>query len=159
MKGLECQIKATCKVISNACFFFFFCVNQGLRVIQRTSIAYHGNLKSTNCLIDSRWTVKLADFGLREFSKPDQTKKSDDLNNSKGSFDITSLNAVVFRVTFYCVHRKNVVQMFMSIVVHISVLHHIIYNTFPMNFQYYDFLQRIYESGTYLNLYIAQISF
>ena len=121
-------------------FYFFFCVNQGLRVIQRTSIAYHGNLKSTNCLIDSRWTVKLADFGLREFSKPDQAKKSDDLNNSKGSFDIRNRNAVVLRVTFYCVHRENVVQnvqMFMSIGVEgficDHILHGVVYNIFFVN--------------------------
>lgn len=32
-------------------------------------IRFHGALKTANCLVDSRWVVKLADFGLREFKK------------------------------------------------------------------------------------------
>ena len=30
-------------------------------------IEYHGNLKSSNILIDNRWTCKISDFGLRNF--------------------------------------------------------------------------------------------
>lgn len=32
-------------------------------------LRYHGNLKSSNCLVDSRWVLKLTDFGLQEFKK------------------------------------------------------------------------------------------
>ena len=29
----------------------------------------HGNLKSSNCLIDSRWVLKISDFGLKHFKE------------------------------------------------------------------------------------------
>ena len=35
--------------------------------LHSSSIQYHGRLKSSNILLDSRWTCKVGDFGLREF--------------------------------------------------------------------------------------------
>ncbi|KAJ8947977.1 hypothetical protein NQ318_021078 [Aromia moschata] len=32
-------------------------------------VRFHGALHTANCLVDSRWVVKLSDFGLREFKK------------------------------------------------------------------------------------------
>lgn len=40
---------------------------QGLRFIQGSPIRSHGNLKSRNCVIDSRWVLKLTDFGMPGF--------------------------------------------------------------------------------------------
>lgn len=34
-----------------------------------TPIGVHGNLKSTNCVIDSRWVCKITDFGLDKFKE------------------------------------------------------------------------------------------
>ena len=32
-----------------------------------TDIKSHGSLKSSNCLVDSRWVLKIADYGLPTF--------------------------------------------------------------------------------------------
>jgi len=40
-------------------------VIQGLHAVHKqSSIGYHGNLKSQNCIVDGRLTVKVTDFGI-----------------------------------------------------------------------------------------------
>lgn len=36
---------------------------QGLEFLHRSPVRSHGNVKSSNCVIDSRWVLKLTDFG------------------------------------------------------------------------------------------------
>ncbi|XP_069105183.1 retinal guanylyl cyclase 2-like [Argopecten irradians] len=40
---------------------------RGLRFIHSTPIHFHGSVKSRNCVIDSRWVLKLTDFGMIGF--------------------------------------------------------------------------------------------
>jgi len=35
-----------------------------MEYIHKSQLKFHGRLKSTNCLLDSRWVIKITDFGL-----------------------------------------------------------------------------------------------
>lgn len=44
-----------------------FDIIKGLIFLHDSEIVSHGNLRTGNCLIDSRWCVKISDFGLHEY--------------------------------------------------------------------------------------------
>lgn len=37
---------------------------QGMEYLHKSPITKHGRLRSSNCLVDSRWSVKIADWGI-----------------------------------------------------------------------------------------------
>lgn len=60
-------------------------------------IRYHGTLKPSNCLVDSRWVLKLADFGLHEFKKDAECDSSDVIKKYHGK-KISQERALIFCV-------------------------------------------------------------
>lgn len=49
---------------------------KGIIYLHDSDIVSHGNLRSSNCLVDSRWVCQLTDFGLHEFKMgQDKPKK------------------------------------------------------------------------------------
>ncbi|XP_076472065.1 atrial natriuretic peptide receptor 2-like [Babylonia areolata] len=61
-------------------FKFALCqdVTKGLEYLHKNYVGYHGNLKSSNCVIDSRWTCKLTDFGVPEMRQMARDRLAED---------------------------------------------------------------------------------
>lgn len=46
-------------------------VPQGMLFLHHGAICSHGNLKSSNCVVDGRFVVKITDYGLESFRDPE----------------------------------------------------------------------------------------
>ncbi|XP_043286656.1 atrial natriuretic peptide receptor 1-like isoform X4 [Venturia canescens] len=55
---------------------------RGMVYLHGSEVRSHGNLKSSNCVVDSRFVLKIADFGLHELRKPSPC----DLDEEKDSY-------------------------------------------------------------------------
>lgn len=51
--------------------------------IHDSEIGSHGNLKSSNCVIDSRWVLMVSDFGLNKL----QNERSDSVTDLNKYYD------------------------------------------------------------------------
>ncbi|XP_053205450.1 atrial natriuretic peptide receptor 1-like [Panonychus citri] len=56
-------------------------IAEGMIYLHGSPIQFHGNLNSSNCLINERFTVKITDYGIREFRK--QIDRMEDFNPRK----------------------------------------------------------------------------
>lgn len=61
-----------------------------MHYLHTTPIHSHGQLKSSNCVVDSRFVCKITDFGLHELRKPSneeaENKESHEYWKSKRNF-------------------------------------------------------------------------
>ncbi|XP_015787286.1 atrial natriuretic peptide receptor 1-like [Tetranychus urticae] len=56
-------------------------IAEGMGYLHSSPIQFHGNLNSSNCIINERFTVKITDYGIREFRK--QIDRMEDFNPRK----------------------------------------------------------------------------
>ncbi|XP_032687886.1 atrial natriuretic peptide receptor 1-like isoform X2 [Odontomachus brunneus] len=54
---------------------------RGMAYLHTSEVKSHGNLKSSNCVVDSRFVLKIADFGLHELRRSSATDTDMDKNS------------------------------------------------------------------------------
>lgn len=52
------------------CQLHYICLSQGMAFLHNSIIGHHGSLKSSNCVVDSRFVLKITDYGLASFRSP-----------------------------------------------------------------------------------------
>jgi serine/threonine protein kinase len=57
----------------------FYCIFfQGMCYLHSSELRSHGGLKSSNCVVDSRFVLKIADFGLRSLRNSHTNESNSD---------------------------------------------------------------------------------
>lgn len=55
---------------------------KGMAYLHNSDVNVHGKLRSSNCLIDGRFVLKVSDFGLRTLTMPSEFVKDQNYYNS-----------------------------------------------------------------------------
>ena len=53
---------------------------KGLGYLHTTALMFHGNLKSSNCVVDSRFVLKLTDFGLLTVRRKEEEEEEEEID-------------------------------------------------------------------------------
>ena len=78
--------------------------------LHNSVIGTHGNLKSSNCVVDSRFVLKITDFGLKSFREPDHPFEPDEEDAYKYYQSTFS-----FSFSFFLISRKELISSFAPI--------------------------------------------
>ena len=66
--------------------------------LHSSGLGSHGRLKSTNCLVDSRWVLKITDYGLNPFIGDIDLSKFEEAQHYKSK--------ILFRFTYIPVYTS-----------------------------------------------------
>lgn len=67
-----------------------------MKYIHNTCLGSHGRLKSSNCLVDSRWILKVTDYGVARFTNHEPTENNTD---QQAAFKSMKKNNLIIRMT------------------------------------------------------------
>ncbi|XP_060558580.1 atrial natriuretic peptide receptor 1-like [Ruditapes philippinarum] len=78
-KGSLSDVLLNDDVPLNWAFRFSFAadISRGMQYLHHRKV-YHGRLKSNNCVVDDRWTVKITDFGIQTLRTHDEVTLADE---------------------------------------------------------------------------------
>lgn len=54
-----------------------------MHYLHSSSIGTHGRLKSTNCVVDGRWSCKITDYGLANFRTGQDVEEDNEGNDNR----------------------------------------------------------------------------
>mgnify|MGYP000268310135 CR=1 FL=1 len=61
---------------------------QGMIYMHNSKLVCHGALKSSNCLVDNRWMLKVTDYALGRFSARSEDSLDEENQGYKSQYDI-----------------------------------------------------------------------
>lgn len=73
---------------------------QGMAYLHSTDIRSHGHLKSSNCVVDSRFVVKITDFGLHYFRE-----REEELDEDTYAIERSKLVFFFFNFSNFVMHK------------------------------------------------------
>lgn len=74
-----------------------------MKYIHSSVLKSHGRLKSSNCIIDNRWTVKITDYGVSAFQANVKLSHVTKMEDFKGLVDISNLKCFILLSFRFCV--------------------------------------------------------
>ena len=76
--------------------------------LHSSEIKSHGNLKSSNCLIDSQWVLKITDYGLPTFRSKAMRNSSGIDTYYEGTYGVDMRNGdVPYRILYQWADLRN----------------------------------------------------
>lgn len=76
---------------------------KGMTHLHKTDLHFHGNLKSSNCVVTSRWVLQITDYGLHELRAAAEKDSIGDHELYRSKFDRVNVIVTGIPVELCCV--------------------------------------------------------
>ena len=86
----------SCCVLKHVVIYTF----QGVHFIHNSPLRLHGSITSENCMLNNRWVLKVANFGLRDLRELSRQKQDvEEYEMYRGNSYIHSYDFLSLRIT------------------------------------------------------------